>query len=336
MNKPIVFSGAQPSGQLTVGNYIGAISQWVKMQYDYQCIYCIVDLHAMTNKNNIYSLNQTSLDTLALFLACGINPKISTIFIQSHVAEHSQLSWILNCCSYFGELRRMIQFKEKITQYNDNINVGLFNYPILMASDILLYKTDLVPVGDDQKQHLELTQSIAKRFNRRYGTVFTIPKIFIPKCGSRIMGLLNPRKKMSKSDQNSNNYISLLDSMPLISKKINRAVTDSDQPPVIYYDPVEKPGISNLLTILSVLTGCSILHLEKIFKKKTYNQLKSAVIEILSSTLMKLQHRYYIERSDENKLHHILNIGAQKARNQANSTLRKVHEVMGLNKNICE
>lgn len=335
MNKPIVFSGTQPTGKLTVGNYIGSIRQWVNMQNSYQCIFCIVDLHAMTNKYNFGSFSQQSLDTLALYLACGIDPNISTVFIQSHVTEHSQLNWILNCYTYYGEMKRMIQFKDKLMQSRDDINIGLFNYPILMAADILLYQTNLVPVGDDQKQHVELTQSIAKRFNKKYGKIFTIPKILIPKCGSRIMSLLDPRKKMSKSDRNINNYITLLDNVDLISKKINRAITDSDKPSAIYYDPIKKPGISNLLEILAGFTESSLCNLETVFYKKTYYQLKTAVINAVASTLVQLQRRYFYERANENKLNSILDLGAKKARNQAHLTLQKVQQVIGLNKNLC-
>lgn len=330
MNKFVVFSAAQPSGKLTIGNYIGAIRQWVKMQYHYQCIYCIVDLHAMTtDRSDLDEIHSIALDTLALYLACGINPDISTVFMQSHVPEHSQLNWILNCFSYFGELSRMTQFKEKLKQFKDNITVGLFNYPILMASDILLYQTNLVPVGADQKQHLELVRSIAKRFNNKYGMIFTVPEIFIPSFGNRIMSLLDPKKKMSKSDKNSHNYISLLDDKDLISTKIRRAVTDSDTPPVICYDPISKPGVSNLLSILSGVTESSISNLEKDFQKETYYQLKTVVIQALSSMLTKLQYRYYNERSNENKLNRILYIGAKKARAQANIMLKKVHKAIG-------
>lgn len=329
MNKPIVFSGTQPSGKLTIGNYIGAIRQWVKIQHHYQCMYCIADLHSITENNNISSLSKTSLDTLALYLACGIDPNFSTIFIQSHVLEHSQLNWILNCYANFGELHRMTQFKEKSKYCKNNINIGLFNYPILMASDILLYQTNFVPVGADQQQHLEFTRNIANRFNRKFGTVFTVPKILLPEFGFRIMSLSDPKKKMSKSDYNSCNYITLLDNFNLISKKIKRAVTDSDNPPRIYYDPEEKPGISNLLSILSGITEKSICYLEKFFQEKTYNQLKIAVIDAVSTMLTKLQYRYYQERSNENKLNHILNIGAAKARTQANVTLQQVYKVMG-------
>lgn len=330
INKPIVFSGAQPSGRLTIGNYIGAIRQWVKMQHNYQCIYCIVDLHSATNYNNLRQLNKTSLDTLALYLACGIDPNNSTIFIQSHVPEHSQLNWLLNCYTYFGELNRMNQFKEKLAQQKESINIGLFNYPVLMASDILLYQTNLVPVGSDQKQHLELTRNIAKRFNYKYGTIFVIPEICIPVYGSRIMSLLEPNKKMSKSDNNSNNIITLLDDINTISEKIKRAVTDTDNPPMIKYDPINKPGISNLLEILSGINEQPIKYLEKLFKKKPYFYLKNEVIQSISSMLTKLQKRYYTERANEDKLRYILYMGAEKARKRANITLQRVHKAMGL------
>ncbi|WP_331828710.1 tryptophan--tRNA ligase [Candidatus Blochmannia sp. SNP] len=329
MNKPIVFSGAQPSGQLTIGNYIGAIRQWVKMQHNYQCIFCIVDLHSATNCNNLHQLHKASLDTLALYLACGIDPNNSTIFIQSHVPEHSQLNWLLNCYTYFGELNRMNQFKEKLAQQKENINIGLFNYPVLMASDILLYQTNLVPVGSDQKQHLELTRNIAKRFNYKYGSIFVIPEIFIPTYGSRIMSLLEPNKKMSKSDYNSNNIITLLDDINTVSKKIKRAVTDTDNPPVIKYDPINKPGISNLLEILSGINEQPVKYLEEFFKKKTYFYLKNEIIQSISSILIKLQNRYYAERTNEDKLRYILYMGAKKAQKQANIILKKVHKAMG-------
>lgn len=329
MHKFVVFSGSQPSGLLTIGNYIGAVRQWVKMQHHYRCIYCIVDLHAITEQRNLDKIRTMSLDTLALYLACGIDPNISTIFVQSHVPEHSQLNWILNCYTYFGELNRMIQFKEKLKQFKDNINIGLFNYPVLMASDILLYKTNLVPVGSDQRQHLELARNIAKRFNNRYGSIFTIPEMFVPNFGARIMSLLDPKKKMSKSDGNVNNYISLLDNIDIISNKIRRAVTDSDIPATIYYDPLKKPGVSNLLAILSGVTESSIFSLEKRFREKTYFHLKNVLIRSLSSMLTELQDRYYNERSNEDRLHHILYMGAKKARNQASIMLKKVYEAIG-------
>lgn len=329
MYKPIVFSGVQPSGNLTIGNYIGALQQWIKMQYDYRCIYCIVDLHAVTMYNDPDRLRKISLDTLALYLACGIDPNNSTIFLQSHVPEHSQLNWLLSCYTYFGELSRMVQFKEKLEQNREEINVGLFNYPVLMASDILLYQTNLVPVGEDQRQHLELTCDIARRFNRIYGSVFVIPEILTSIFGSKIMSLLHPIKKMSKSDCNANNVIRLLDGIDIITRKINRAVTDSDHPPVIKYDPVSKPGISNLLVILSSFSNQSIEDLEKIFKKKTYVQLKNAVIRSIVPILERLQNRYYIERADEDKLYRILYDGSQSARIQASLMLNRIYKVMG-------
>lgn len=331
MYKRIVFSGAQPSGSLTIGNYIGAIQHWVSMQYDYKCWYCIVDLHAITARNNAGGLLSCRvLDTLALYLACGINPDNSTIFLQSHVPEHSQLYWLLNCYTYFGELMRMVQFKEKIVQGTEEINVGLFNYPVLMASDILLYQTNLVPTGEDQKQHVELVRSVAKRFNRIYGPVFVIPEILISVVGSKIMSLLNPTKKMSKSDCNVNNVIRLLDDINMVAKKINRAVTDSDCPPIIRYNPVDKPGISNLLMILASFSNKSIEYLENFFQKKTYFQLKHEVIQSVSLTLKQLQDRYYVERSNEEKLYRILHNGSNSARIQASIMLKKVHNALGL------
>ncbi|WP_016676487.1 tryptophan--tRNA ligase, partial [Yersinia pestis] len=219
-SKPIVFSGAQPSGELTIGNYMGALRQWVQMQDDYDCIYCIVDLHAITARQDPALLRKRTLDTLALYLACGIDPKKSTIFVQSHVPEHSQLSWALNCYTYFGELSRMTQFKDKSARYAENINAGLFDYPVLMAADILLYQTNQVPVGEDQKQHLELSRDIASRFNNLYGDIFKIPEPFIPKAGARVMSLQDPTKKMSKSDDNRNNVIELLEDPKSVGKKI--------------------------------------------------------------------------------------------------------------------
>ena len=223
--KPIVFSGAQPSGELSLGNYIGALRQWVQMQDEYDCIYCIVNQHAITVRQDPVKLRKATLDTLALYLACGIDPKKSTIFVQSHVPAHTQLGWVLNCYTYFGELSRMTQFKDKSARYADNVNAGLFDYPVLMVADILLYQANQVPVGEDQKQHLELTRDIAQRFNALYGDVFTVPQPFIPKTGARIMSLQDPNKKMSKSDDNRNNVIGLLEDPKSVAKKIKRAVT---------------------------------------------------------------------------------------------------------------
>ncbi|MDR7344039.1 MAG: tryptophan--tRNA ligase [Pantoea sp.] len=329
MSKPIVFSGAQPSGELTIGNYMGAMRQWVQMQDDYHCIYCIVDLHAITVRQDPAALRKATLDTLALYLACGIDPAKSTIFVQSHVPEHTQLSWILNCYTYFGELSRMTQFKDKSTRYAENINAGLFDYPVLMAADILLYQTNQVPVGEDQKQHLELSRDIAQRFNALYGDVFKVPEPFIPKSGARVMSLLEPTKKMSKSDDNRNNVIGLLEDPKAVVKKIKRAVTDSDEPPVVRYDVQNKAGVSNLLDILSAISGKSISQLEQEFEGKMYGHLKGEVAEAVSAMLSELQVRYQRYREDEAFLEQVMRDGAAKARAHAQETLKKVYEAVG-------
>ncbi|MGY2797712.1 tryptophanyl-tRNA synthetase [Ewingella americana] len=332
MSKPIVFSGAQPSGELTIGNYMGALRQWVKLQDDYECIYCIVDLHAITVRQDPAQLRKATLDTLALYLACGIDPQKSTIFVQSHVPEHTQLSWALNCYTYFGELGRMTQFKDKSTRYeneNASITAGLFDYPVLMAADILLYQTNQVPVGEDQKQHLELSRDIASRFNALYGDVFTVPEPFIPKSGARVMSLQEPTKKMSKSDDNRNNVIGLLEDPKAVTKKIKRAMTDSEEPPVVRYDLATKAGVSNLLDILSGVTGKSIPELEAEFDGQMYGHLKGAVAEAVSGMLTELQERYHRFRNDEALLQQIMRDGAEKARARAQSTLAKVYEAIG-------
>ena len=327
--KPIVFSGAQPSGELTIGNYMGALRQWVQMQDEFHCIYCIVDLHAITVRQDPAALRKATLDTLALYLACGIDPEKSTIFVQSHVPEHAQLSWILNCYAYFGELSRMTQFKDKSARYEENINAGLFDYPVLMAADILLYQTNQVPVGEDQKQHLELSRDIAARFNALYGDVFKIPEPFIPKSGARVMSLLEPTKKMSKSDDNRNNVIGLLEDTKSVVKKIKRAVTDSEEPPVVRYDIKEKAGVSNLLDILSGVTGKSIAQLEHEFEGKMYGHLKGDVAEAVAGMLGELQERYHRFRNDEALLNQVMRDGAAKARAHAQETLKRVYEAVG-------
>ncbi|MBN3124960.1 tryptophan--tRNA ligase [Pectobacterium brasiliense] len=329
MSKPIVFSGAQPSGELTIGNYMGALRQWVNMQDDYDCIYCIVDLHAITVRQDPQALRKATLDTLALYLACGIDPKKSTIFVQSHVPEHSQLSWILNCYAYFGELSRMTQFKDKSARYEENINAGLFSYPVLMAADILLYQTNQVPVGEDQKQHLELSRDVGQRFNSLYGDIFKVPEPFIPKSGARVMSLLEPTKKMSKSDDNRNNVIGLLEDPKAVVKKIKRAMTDSDEPPVIRYDVKNKAGVSNLLDILSGVTGKTIPELEQEFNGQMYGHLKGAVADAVSGMLSELQERYHRYRNDETFLQQIMREGADKASARAQETLKKVYDAVG-------
>lgn len=329
MSKPIVFSGAQPSGELTIGNYMGALRQWVQMQDDYHCIYRIVDLHAITVRQDPQALRKATLDTLALYLASGIDPQKSTIFVQSHVPEHTQLGWILNCYTYFGELSRMTQFKDKSARFEENINAGLFDYPVLMAADILLYQTTQVPVGEDQKQHLELSRDIASRFNALYGDIFKVPEPFIPKSGARVMSLLEPTKKMSKSDDNRNNVIGLLEDPKSVVKKIKRAMTDGDEPPVVRYDVKEKPGVSNLLDILSGVTGKPVAELEAEFAGQMYGHLKGAVADAVSQMLSELQERYHRYRNDEAFLEQVLRDGAAKARAQAQDTLKKVYEAVG-------
>ncbi|WWP00641.1 MAG: tryptophan--tRNA ligase [Candidatus Dasytiphilus stammeri] len=328
MKNTIVFSGTQPSGELTIGNYMGALRQWVQLQERYHCIYSIVDLHALAASQN--SLRQATLDTMALYLACGINPKKCIIFVQSHVPEHTQLNWILNCYTYLGELKRMTQFKNQTSLDANHINAGLLDYPVLMAADILLYQTQYVPVGEDQKQHLELTRTIANRFNTLYGNVFNVPVPFIPSSGARVMSLLDPTKKMSKSDKKRNNSIGLLESSKSVFKKIQLAVTDSDNPPIIRYDVKNKPGISNLLNILAAFTGRQITELEKEFSDQQYKQLKLAVADSVSGMLSTFQERYYSFRHDEMLLQQIMHDGASQARIYAQQTLKNVYEVVGL------
>ncbi|MBR3791818.1 MAG: tryptophan--tRNA ligase, partial [Clostridia bacterium] len=257
-DKKIIFSAVQPSGNITLGNYLGAIKNWVDLQEDYHCCYSIVDEHSITVRQEPALLRKRALDLLKIYIACGINPEENILFIQSHVPAHAQLAWILNCYTYMGELSRMTQFKDKSKKHADNINAGLFTYPVLMAADILLYQADLVPVGKDQMQHIEITRDIAERFNGIYGNVFKIPEGFMPKAGAKIMSLQEPTKKMSKSDENEKSYISMLDDFNIIAKKIKSAVTDSEG--IIEYreNDETKAGINNLLTIMSAVTGNSI------------------------------------------------------------------------------
>ncbi|MFQ0997028.1 tryptophan--tRNA ligase [Gilliamella sp. CG25] len=329
MSKPIVFSGAQPSGELTLGNYLGALKNWVALQQEYDCVYCIVNQHAITVRQDPQKLRKATLDTMALYLACGIDPQKSTIFVQSHVPAHAELGWALNCYTYFGELSRMTQFKDKSSRHAENINAGLFDYPVLMAADILLYQANLVPVGDDQKQHLELSRDIAMRFNALYGDIFTVPEPFIPKVGARVMSLQDPTKKMSKSDENRNNVIGLLENPKDIEKKIKRAMTDSDEPPVVRYDLKNKAGVSNLLDILTGVTGKPVTELEKEFEGKMYGHLKTEVATQVIDMISHLQAQYHQYRDDEDYLFSIMKEGAEKARAKADITLKKVYDAIG-------
>lgn len=329
-HKPIVLSGCQPSGQLTIGNYMGALKQWVSMQNDFDCLYMLVDLHAITVRQEPEKLYNACLDGLALYLACGIDPEKSTLFVQSHVPEHAQLSWILNCYAQMGELNRMTQFKDKSAKNMNNINVGLYAYPILQAADILLYQADKVPVGEDQKQHLELTRDIATRFNNLYaGDVFTLPDPYIPEFGARIMSLQEPERKMSKSDTNPNNFIGLLEEPKKLTKKIKRAVTDSDDQARIYFNPEEKPGVSNLLTLLSLATGKSIETLVPEYEDKMYGHLKGDVADATVALVEPIQEKFHTLRNDRAYLDSVMKDGAAKASEKASVTLQKVYNAVG-------
>ncbi|MEP0355341.1 MAG: tryptophan--tRNA ligase [Paraglaciecola sp.] len=329
MTKPIVLSGCQPSGQLTLGNYMGALRQWVNMQDNHDCLYMLVDLHAITVRQDPKALHQACLDGLALYIACGLNPDKSTIFMQSHVPEHTQLGWIMNCYTQMGELNRMTQFKDKSAKNVSNINSGLYTYPALMAADILLYQANQVPVGDDQKQHLELTRDIATRFNNLYGATFTIPEPYIPEFGARVMSLQEPTKKMSKSDDNVNNFVGLLEDPKKITKKIKRAVTDSDDQARIYFDVKEKPGVSNLLSLLSCATGASVEKLVPEYEDKMYGHLKADVADAVVALIEPMQEKFHALRSDQAELDRIMKNGADKASERAAKTLAKAYEAIG-------
>ncbi|MES9893205.1 MAG: tryptophan--tRNA ligase [Candidatus Thiodiazotropha sp.] len=331
MTKPIVLSGAQPSGELTIGNYLGALRQWVAMQDSHDCLFCVVDLHAITVRQDPIKLREACLDTLALYLACGVDPNKSTVFIQSQVPQHTQLAWALNCYAQMGELNRMTQFKDKSQKYASNINVGLFGYPVLMAADILLYQANEIPVGHDQKQHLELTRDIAIRFNNIYGDTFTIPEPFIPEEGARVMSLQDPAKKMSKSDDNRNNVVGLLEDPKAVLKKFKKAMTDSDNPPVIRYDIENKPGIANLISILSGVTGRTVADIEAEYADQAmYGPLKVATGEAVVAMLEPLQERFRQYRADQAFLNRVMHEGAERAQARAEVTLKQVYEKIGL------
>ncbi|GKT11074.1 MAG: tryptophanyl-tRNA synthetase [Thiomicrorhabdus sp.] len=329
-SKPTLFSGIQPSGDLMLGNYIGSIKNWVKMQDDYNCLFSLVNMHAITVEQDPQALANRSLDFVALYLAAGIDPKKSTVFIQSHVPEHSELAWILNCSTYMGELNRMTQFKDKSQKHSQNINVGLYDYPVLMAADILLYQTEMVPVGADQKQHLELTRDLATRYNNRFGKeLFKVPEPFIAPAtaGGRIMSLQDPLSKMSKSDENKGNFIGLMDDPKTILKKFKKATTDSGSD--IIYDLENKPGVSNLLTIYSVISGKTIPEVEAHFDGKMYGHLKVELGELVVDYLEPMQQRFHEIRQNETLLKSVLKQGAETAREQAQKTLKEVHDCIG-------
>jgi tryptophanyl-tRNA synthetase len=321
-----IFSGIQPSGMITIGNYIGALKQFVALQNEYNCYFCIVDQHAITVPQDPKTLQKNIRSLAALYLAVGLDPNKATLFIQSEVPAHAQAAWMLQCISYIGELERMTQFKDK-SAGKEAVSAGLLTYPPLMAADILLYSADLVPVGDDQKQHIELTRDLAERFNKKYNDIFTIPEIHLPKVGARIMSLQEPTKKMSKSDPNQKGFISMLDEPKQIEKKIKSAVTDSDG--VVKFDKENKPGVSNLMSIYSIFGNISIEDLEKKYEGKGYGVFKTDLAEVIINALQPIQDRYK-ELIDSDELDNILDEGAEKAALVANKMLRKMEKAMGL------
>lgn len=321
-----IFSGIQPSGMITIGNYIGALKQFVALQNEYNCYFCIVDQHAITVPQDPKTLQKNIRSLAALYLAVGLDPNKATLFIQSEVPAHAQAAWMLQCISYIGELERMTQFKDK-SAGKEAVSAGLLTYPPLMAADILLYSADLVPVGDDQKQHIELTRDLAERFNKKYNDIFTIPDIHLPKVGARIMSLQEPTKKMSKSDPNQKGFISMLDEPKQIEKKIKSAVTDSDG--VVKFDKENKPGVSNLMSIYSIFGNISVEDLEKKYEGKGYGEFKTDLAEVIINALQPIQDRYK-ELIDSDELDNILDEGAEKAALVANKMLRKMEKAMGL------
>lgn len=330
-DKRIIYSGMQATGTLTLGNYLGALKNWVTLSSEYECIYGVMDLHSLTVRQVPAEFRKSARSIYALYVAAGLDPEKNCIYYQSHVSGHAELSWILGCFTYMGELNRMTQFKDKSAKHADNINAGLYTYPVLMAADILLYQADLVPIGVDQKQHLEITRDIAQRFNAIYGDVFTVPEAYVPKTGAKIMSLQDPMKKMSKSDENVNATILLLDSKDDILRKFKRAVTDSDSA-VRYAE--EKPGISNLMGIYSCVTGKSFEEIEKEFDGRGYGDFKAAVGEAVADALAPLKARYQELMADKAYLDSMIKMNDEKAQYYASKTLRKVQKKVGLTERI--
>lgn len=327
--KKRIFSGVQPSGNITLGNYLGAIKNWVNLQNDYDCIFAMMDLHTITVRQTPAELRKRTLELLALYIACGIDPEKCTLFIQSQNSAHAELGWVLDCYTYMGELQRMTQFKDKSARHSDNINAGLFTYPVLMAADILLYQTDYVPVGKDQLQHIEICRDVAQRFNSLYGDVFKIPEGLLVKSGAKIMSLQEPTKKMSKSDPNPKAFISMMDDFNVIAKKIKSAVTDSEG--VIEYRPLDenKAGINNLLSIMAVMTDTTPEAVAKSFEGQGYGVFKNAVAEAVVEAIRPIREEYDRIIKDKAYLQGIYTQGAESARRIANRTLKKVYKKVG-------
>ena len=326
-NKKVIFSGIQPSGALHLGNYLGALRNWVALQDEYNCVYCVVDEHAITVRQDPAALRRQTIELFAQLVACGIDPEKSILFIQSHVPAHAELAWVLNCYTMFGELSRMTQFKDKSAKHADNVNAGLFTYPSLMAADIVLYQADLVPVGEDQKQHVELTRNIVQRFNGIYGDVFTMPDAYIPKVGARVMSLNQPDSKMSKSIPEGCVY--LMDSPDDIMRKFKRAITDSDTENCVRYDRANKPGVATLIDIYAAVTGKTYEQIEVEFEGKGYGAFKPAVGEAVVELLRPVREETVRLLGDKAYLEGLYRAGAEKAASVAQRTLRKVHKKVG-------
>ena len=327
IQKKRIFSGIQPTGNLTLGNYIGALRNFSLLQDEYDCLYSIVDLHALTVRQNPAELRKACLRTMALFLASGLDPEKNIIYFQSQVAAHPELAWILNCFTYMGEMSRMTQFKDKSQKHADNINCGLFTYPVLMAADILLYQTDLVPIGADQKQHLEIARDIAERFNGVFGDVFTVPEGYFPKVGARVMSLQEPTRKMSKSDPEET-YIAILDKPEIIRKKLRRAVTDCENR--VAFDPEKQPGVANLMSILSALTGRGMDDIAAEFDGQGYGRFKDAVADAVIAVLEPIQREYDRISADKAYLQQVMDSGRERASAIAHRTMLKVRKKLGI------
>lgn len=329
LRKKVMLSGIKPSGDLTLGSYLGAVRHWAARAEEFDCYYFMADMHAITVRQDPAVLRRRTLEQLAQYIACGLNPEKNTLFIQSHVHQHAELGWVLNCYSMFGELSRMTQFKDKSAKNVDNINGGLFTYPSLMAADILLYQPDYVPVGEDQKQHVELTRNIVQRFNGIYGDVFKMPEPYIPKVGARIMSLTNPASKMSKSEDQDTGRVTLMDDPTLIMKQFKRAITDSDTQRCVRYDPEEKPGVANLMTIYAAVTGKSYQEIEAEFDGQGYGMFKPAVGEAVIEVLRPIRDEAQRILKDKAYLESVYRNGAEKASYAAERTLRKVYKKIG-------
>lgn len=325
--RPVVLSGIQPSGRLTIGNYLGAIRNWLPLNEQFDTHYMLVDLHSISVRQAPAERLERCYEFIALYLACGLDPDRNTLFVQSHVPGHAQLAWVLNCYTQFGELSRMTQFKDKAGRHADNVNAGLFCYPVLMAADILLYGAQKVPVGDDQRQHLELARTIAQRFNREHGETFVVPETMTPPVGARIMGLQGPEAKMSKSEDAETNAVYLLDEPKRVERKIKRAVTDMDG--AIRFDPENKPGVSNLMSILAACSGDSFDTIQRDYDGGGYGAFKQAVADAVIATLEPIQQRYAELRDEEAALRAVLGAGAAKAHLHAEATMKRVHDALG-------